>query len=166
MRLSQISSVLCTLAALTATAAAGTASDNLAVTATVANSCVITGGTLAFGTYDTVTGSAVDAQGDISVACTKDAEATITLGQGSNPDVASTDADPERQMISGANLLAYTLFSDSGRTTEWGNTAGTGKPYTAASADSVNQTVFGQIATAQDVPAGSYTDTVLATITF
>jgi spore coat protein U-like protein len=166
MRLSRIASALFTLAAMSSIAAAGTATDNLTVTATVADSCTITGGTLAFGTYDTVSGAAIDASGEISVACTKDATAAITLDQGSNASGTSTDADPDRRMLSGTEVLSYTLFTDSGRTTEWGNTAGTSKSYTAATSDSVAQTVFGRITADQDVPAGSYTDTVVATVTF
>lgn len=159
--------VLAAVARLAGSAAAGTATDNLGVTATVSNSCTITGGTLAFGTYDTISGAEVSGSGSISVACTKGASATITLGQGQNADTGSTDASPLRRMSDGgSNFLKYSLFTDSGHTTVWGNTAGTGKSYTATSSTAAAQTVFGSISSSQDVPAGSYSDSVVATVTF
>lgn len=163
----RISASLVLSLALVSTAEAGTDTDSLAVTATVAASCTITGGTLAFGTYDTVSGAAVNGTADLSVACTKDAVATITLGQGSNADTGSTDAEPARRMSDGGtDFLAYSLFSDSGRSTVWGNTELTGKSYTAATSDPETQTVFATIEGSQDVPAAAYSDTVVATVTF
>ena len=160
-----------TLAALVAIvfaapAFAGTSTSNMNVSATVSNNCTISAGALSFGTYDTVSGSAVDSTATLSVACTEGASSTITLGQGANADTGSTDAAPLRRMAAGAERLSYSLFQDTGRTTAWGNTAGTGVGYTASSSAASNQTVYGRIAASQDVPAGSYTDTVVVTVTF
>jgi spore coat protein U-like protein len=147
--------------------AAGSDSDNLTVTASVENSCVITGGTLAFGVYDTITGAAVDASTAIRVECTAGATATITLGEGANADVGSTADDPERRLSDGgSSFLAYELFIDSNRGSEWGDTLGTGKEYTAVDANPAAQTVYGRITSGQDVAAGAYADTVVATVTF
>lgn len=147
-------------------AQAGTATSNLNVSATVASTCSITAGALAFGTYDTLSGAQVDGTATVTVACTKGAAATITLGQGQNPGGGSTDAAPARRMAAGLNYLGYTLYSDSGRLTPWGNTVMTGHAYVAASSASSQLTVYGRIAANQDVPAGSFSDVVVATITF
>lgn len=148
-------------------ARAGTATSNMSVTATVSNSCTISAGALAFGAYNTVAGSAVDASGTITVACTKGSSNTVTLGQGSNANTGSTDAAPLRRLKdTGTNYLSYSLYQDSGRTTAWANTAGTGLGYSAASSASSNLTVYGRISASQDGPAGSYSDTVVATITY
>jgi spore coat protein U-like protein len=148
-------------------ALAGTDTDNLNVTASVENSCVITGGTLAFGVYDTVSGAAVNASTSINVECTAGAITTITLGEGANEDTGSTPAAPARRLYDGdASFLSYSLYSDAGRTTAWGDTAETGKGYTAITAEAAALTVYGRVAANQDVPAGSYTDTVVATVTF
>lgn len=155
------------LLTLAPAAFAGTDTDNLEVTASVQNSCVITGGTLAFGVYDTVTGAQLDASTSISVECTTGATATIMLGQGANADTGSTDDAPLRRLNDGGtNYLSYQLYSAANRGTVWGNTAGTGVEYTAASADAFAETVYGRIAGGQDVPAGSYSDTVIATVSF
>jgi spore coat protein U-like protein len=150
--------------------AAGSATSNMTVSAEVSANCSISAGALAFGTYDPVVANA-SSGGDLagtatlSVACTSGASATITLGQGSNAAGGSTDAAPLRQMASGTDNLAYALYQDSGHTTAWGNSAGTGEEYTGTGS-STNVTVYGLVAKGQNVPAGSYSDTVVATITF
>jgi spore coat protein U-like protein len=156
-----VASLLASTAAI-----AGTSTSNLTVTATVTDSCSVSAGTLAFGTYDTVTGTAVDGTGTVTVACTSGASSTVTLGQGSYAAGGSSDAVPLRQMGSGSDRLAYTLYQDAGRTTVWGNTGGTGVAYTATSSATSDLTVYGTVDAGQDVPAGSYSDTVVATITF
>jgi spore coat protein U domain-containing protein, fimbrial subunit CupE1/2/3/6 len=148
---------------------AGTATSNLAVTATVSANCSISTAPVAFGAYDPVVANAttpLDGTGTVTVTCTSGDAATITLGQGSNAATGSTDTAPLRQMKdTGSDVLAYSLYSDSGRTTAWGNTAGTGLAETGTgSAQAL--TVYGAVAAGQNVPAGSYSDTVVATVTF
>lgn len=146
---------------------AGTATSNMAVSATVANNCTISAGALAFGSYDSVAGTQVDGTATLTVACTIGSTNAITLGQGANADAGSSDAAPLRRMNDGgSNYISYDLYSDAGRTTVWGNTVGTSASYTAASSASSAVTVYGRITASQDVPAASYTDTVVATITF
>ena len=57
------------------------------------------------------------------------------------------------------------MYSDAGRTTTWGDTAGTGKADTGTGTTST-LTVYGQVAAGQNVPVGSYADTVVATVTY
>ena len=148
-------------------AEAGVATSNMNVTATVASSCSITAGAMAFGTYDPVAGSQIDGSATLSVACSKGAITTVTLGQGGNAAGGSTDLAPQRRMKdSGSNTLAYALYSDSGRSVTWGNTALVGVSYVSTSAAASNLTVYGRIHSAQDVPAGAYSDVVVATISF
>jgi len=145
---------------------AGSATANLTVSTTVVASCSISAGTLTFPNYNTVTGTQVDGQGTLSVACSRGATTSIQLGQGQNPTLSSTDAVPLRQMKNGTSYLGYTLYSDSSRLVPWGNTALTGWVYVPATSAQTNVTVYGRVTASQDVPAGTYTDTVLATITF
>jgi spore coat protein U domain-containing protein, fimbrial subunit CupE1/2/3/6 len=154
--------------ALPATSDAQPALGNLSVTATVNADCTISTSSLSFGNYNPVGTHAtnpLDNQGAVIVSCTPGAATTITLGQGLNPAGGSTDAAPLRRMASGTNRLSYTLFQNMGRTTIWGNTAGTGLSYTGTGSSS-NIAVYGRVAAGQIVPAGTYNDTVVATITF
>ncbi|HEV2271319.1 MAG TPA: spore coat U domain-containing protein [Steroidobacteraceae bacterium] len=156
------------LAASSATQA-GTATSSLSVTATVSANCTITTAPVAFGAYDPIVTNAtnpLDGTGTVTVTCTNGSAVAVTLGQGTNAAGGSTDAAPARQMKdAGTDLLAYTLYQDSGRTTVWGNTVGTSVSDTG-NGTAQSLTVYGAVAAGQNVPAGSYSDTVVATVTF
>lgn len=147
---------------------AGTATSNLSVTATVAASCTIATNAVAFGAYDPIITNKtanLDSTGTVTVTCTNGSIGTITLGQGANATVGSTDVVPLRQMAASTNRLSYQLYSDIARIAIWGNTTVTGLVRTGTgAADPV--TVYGSVTAGQNVPAGSYSDTVVATVTF
>lgn len=149
-------------------ATTGTTSFN--VTATVINDCTIGSTNIAFGNYDPTSATAVTAQGTVTAKCTKGDAVSVALGQGANPATGSTAAVPARQMASGTNLLPYHIYIASSGTTEWGTGAlGTNEP-AAQTATSVSTaltfTTYGSLPAGADVPAGSYSDTVIATVTF
>lgn len=150
-------------------ASAGTATSNLSVSASVSANCTISTSAVAFGAYDPVSANAatpLDGTGGVTVTCTQGASTTITLGQGSTPKAGSTDAVPLRQMgDGGANRLEYFLHQDAAHTTAWGNTAGTGVAHTGTGT-ATSITVHGRVSAGQNVPSGSYADTVVATVTF
>lgn len=144
---------------------AATATANLAVSASVSNNCTISTAALGFGSYDPVVAHAstnLDGSGTVTIACTKGAATTVGLGLGSNASGST------RRMTDGSsNYLTYELYQDSGRTTVWGNSgAGLFTPAVAPSKAARNFTVYGRVTSNQDVPAGSYADTVVATVNF
>src|SRR6185437_382841 len=149
--------------------ASTTATSSLSVSASVTANCTITTTAVAFGAYDPVStnaSTALDGSGAVNVTCTSGASATLTLGQGSNADVGSSDSVPARRMNDGStHYLAYALYQDNGHTTVWGNTGPTGLPNTGTGIQVVVP-VYGSVAAGQNVPAGSYSDTVVATVTF
>ena len=143
---------------------AATASANLAVSATVTNNCTISTTPLAFGSYDPVTANAtanLDGSGKVTVACTKNASATVGLSTGSN-----ASGSTRRMGDGGSNYLTYELYQDSGRSTVWNTGAGLLNTGAAPSKAARDFTVYGRITGNQDVPAGSYSDTVVATVNF
>jgi spore coat protein U-like protein len=144
---------------------AATATANLGVTATVTNNCTISTAPLAFGSYDPVVANAstnLDGTGTVVVACTKGSTATIGLGLGSN-----ASGSVRRMGDGSSNFLTYELYQDSGRSTIWSNAgAGLLSPVAAPSKTARNFTVYGRVTSNQDVPAGSYSDTVVATVNF
>lgn len=147
---------------------AGTASDTMGVSATVAGSCTINAGDMAFGTYDPIVthaSAALDATSTISVVCATGSSATLRLSQGLNAVEGSTDAAPLRQLVSGANVLSYQLFTDEALSDVWGNTLATGVSHTGTGA-AASFTVYGSIPGGQNVPLGAYVDTVTAYIDF
>jgi spore coat protein U-like protein len=147
---------------------AATDTADVEVTATVTANCNITSSGLAFGAYDPVITNAasnLDASGTLTVTCTSGSTGVIALGQGANADTGSTDAIPLRRMVSGLNFLSYALFQDAGRTTLWGNTTATDVSH-SGDGTATDVTIYGRVTSAQNVPAGAYADTVLATVTF
>lgn len=148
--------------------AAGTVTANLAVSASVSATCSISTTPLAFGAYDPVganSAAPLDGSGSVVVTCTNGAPTTVTLGQGAHANTGSSDAVPLRRMASGGAFLSYALYSDAARSAVWGNTAGTGVAHTG-SGTATSVSVYGRVAAGQNVGSGSYTDTVVATVTF
>jgi spore coat protein U-like protein len=154
---------------VTVTYGGKTAQTTFAATATITTACAISAvGTMNFGnlglSFWTTDKAAVSA--NITYTCSSGLPATITLGQGLNPEAGSSDAAPLRRMRLGAtsNHIGYNLYKDSGDTTVWGNTAATGVA-TTGTGSAQTATAYGK-ATHANVPVGSYSDTLVVTITF
>jgi spore coat protein U-like protein len=142
---------------------AADATSSMAVGATVGSTCAISTAPIAFGTYDAVTKAEINATGSVTVTCTLGAATVVKLNQGVNPTGPSTDAVPVRRMNSGANLLPYSLSTEATMATVWENTTGVAHTGTGTA---TMLTVYGRIAAGVNVPAGTYADTVVATVTF
>jgi spore coat protein U-like protein len=118
-------------------AQAASSTGPLDISATVSNDCTISAGTLNFGTYDTLAASPDDDTGTVTITCT-----------------------------SGTNFLNYEIYQDAGRTIVWGSVASGQHQNTTGTGAAQNFTAYGRIPALQNVPAGSYTDTVTATVNF
>ena len=148
-------------------AVAGNTSTTFQISASVPSSCTISTTALNFGTYDRVIGSNVTAT--VTTNCSVNASAQIMLGQGLNSDTASSNDSPLRRLKNEnggtINYLSYTLYQNSGKTTIWGNSTNTGVNVVGNGNNQVSS-VYGAITAGQSLPAGTYTDTVVANITF
>jgi spore coat protein U-like protein len=146
-----------------------TTTANLSVTAIVGATCNISTSAVSFGSYDPLVAnltSPLNATGAVGTTCSNGLTNTITLDQGVNAATGSTDAIPLRQLrSSGSNVISYFLYSNSPRTTIFGNTTGTGVGQTGTG-QAASATVYGQIPAGQNAAPGSYADTVVATVTF
>ena len=143
--------------------AAGSATGSLGVSVTVNNNCTISTLPVTFGGYDPLSGTAADSTGgSVTITCTKGATTTIGLDNGANA------SSGQRRMKDGTtDYLNYFLFSDTGRTTAWGNAAGSWVvPPAAPDKTPRPYAVYGRITAGQDVPSGTYNDTVVATVNF
>lgn len=144
-------------------ARAGTVQTTMNVSATVQNSCIISAAPMLFGNYDPVSASPTNASTSITVTCTTGTSFGVGLSAGST----SGSTVSSRHMGNAANRLSYALFSDSGRTTNWGNSPGVDAPSnTIATASPSVLSVYGQIPAQQNIPAGAYSDTVTVTVTY
>jgi spore coat protein U-like protein len=134
-----------------------------AVTAEAA--CTINTTPVAFGAYNVFSASAADGTGQITYRCTppRPPLVRIELGKG-----GSSTFNP-RQMRQSSEILNYNLYLDSTRSTIWGDGTGGTQVYTQANPlpnQNISVNVFGRIPPGQDVSAGTYTNTVTATISF
>lgn len=145
-------------------ATAATTTTNLTVTANVNTNCNFPGpaATLAFGTYDpVVTNATADLDGSttFNIRCTKGGTAVLSMNNGLNASGA------QRRLVSGGtNFMNYQLYTSAARTTIWDTTNTVS--YVATSSSSTPITVYGRVPQAQDVAAGSYSDTVVITATY
>ena len=137
-----------------------TVSTTFRVTARVEAVCEVTATDLAFGTYTAQAGTPAQGTTLLRATCTPGSTYNVGLNEGTSPG-ATINA---RKMASGANVLNYQLYSDSARSTIWGNTAGTDTVTGVGTGLAVDHTVFGAIPAAQVVPAGDYADTITVRI--
>jgi spore coat protein U-like protein len=149
---------------LAGAAFAQTDTDTFNVSANVSKNCSITTTPVAFGVYDPVVANAtapLDGTGSVVVTCTRGAGTRIDLNAGANA------SGSVRRMAGGGDFLTYELYQDTTRTTVWGSGSGAGQTIIGAPSKAPRTfTVFGRVPAGQDVVAGAYADTVVATINF
>ncbi|MFX4085804.1 spore coat U domain-containing protein [Sphingobium yanoikuyae] len=151
------------LAALIMAAPAQAACDPLALC-----TCTVSASGLSFGNYNPVASGDNDSSGTVRVRCSLvvalGGSYTIQLSKGTSSTYAP------RVLTSGGSTLAYNLYTSNARNQVWGD--GTGGSQTVTSNFiallSLDQTttVYGRIPAGQNVPPGSYSDTVLVTVIF
>ena len=152
------------LAAGSHSALAAEVATTMGVSSTVAASCTVAATPLAFGTYSQVAAANTDGTSTVTVNCTTGSAWDIALGAGAG--TGATVAN--RVMTSGLNVLNYTLYRETGRTTVWGVTDATNTVAGTGTGAAQAQTVFGRIFADQSdtAPIGTYTDTVAVDVTF
>jgi spore coat protein U-like protein len=157
-------SLLAMLAILTVSlpAVAATATSSLGVSATVQATCLNVATAMAFGTY---TGVVVDSTATITVTCTNTTPYTVSLDAGTGITPTATVTTRKMTGVPGV-FLNYALFSNTGRTTNWGITVGTDTVAGVATGAGQVLTVYGRVAAGQFVTPGGYADTVTATVTY
>jgi spore coat protein U-like protein len=126
----------------------------------VSPGCGIGANSLNFGLYS---GTVLSATTTIQVACTSGT--TYNVGLNAGTAAGATVAKRSMTLNGGTALLGYALYSNAGYSVNWGNSSGS---WVAGTGNNTvqNLTVYGQIPAGQSVLAGSYTDTIVATLTY
>ena len=143
-------------------AGASTATSTMAVSATVVASCTVSTTPMSFGNYNNTLLTSTAA---VTATCSN----TTPYNVGLNAGTASGATVTTRAMfVSGtpAVVLNYGLYSNSGRTTNWGMTVGTDTVTGTGNGAAQTITVYGQIPAAEIVAPGCTTKTITATITY
>ena len=154
------------LLALAGAAQAATKTPSFQVTATVSKNCIISAPNLNLGTFDGTNDLATSST--ISVNCTSLTPYSVDLDKGSSGSYAM------RTLVNGADRLNYNLYSNNTYTTVWGDTSGgtgraNGTGAGMAAAQTQTHTVYGRLRAVDNtgaVGAGSFSDTIIATITY
>jgi len=139
---------------------AATTTATFTVTATVSSTCSITANPLAFGVY---TGVQLDGASTLSATCSNLIPYDVGLSAGTFSGATVT-----ARKMSGLDPagLGYSLFRDSARTLNWGETIGSDVVHQTGNGVAQTIPVFGRVPAAELVDPGSYTDTITVTLTF
>lgn len=154
---------------LTLTPLGASAADHVSaevqVTATVVPNCRLTIDPLVFGSYDPLgahMNAALDGSAQMIVTCTRQTQATIVMDSGRH---AAQDGTV-RLLASRGQNLSYQLFRDSARTQVWAKGSDAMSLLSSGGRDGQRVTVYARIPPGQEVPAGTYTDVVTASVDF
>lgn len=132
----------------------------ISVQITIVPSCTISANTLSFGQYSS--DNSLDASTTLNVLCTSGTSYQIALdaGKGKGATVMT------RKLVSGSNILNYSLYQDCNRTTVWGDTKDSNTVSGAGTGLTQNIIIYGKIFSNQLSPSGDYNDVITATIYF
>ncbi len=161
----------------TGTALAGTGGGTLTARTSVAKNCTVATTPVAFGNYDPIganLSSPLNTSGSITITCVKGTTPTIGLDLGLNASGSTRrmiDSPPSGtylnyELYQPPDNLAGTACSFPGATV-WGSAgANLFSPTAAPSKAARTYSICGTVPAGQNPNAGSYTDTVTATVTF
>jgi spore coat protein U-like protein len=146
----------------TAAAFATTVTSNFTVQIVINAQCLAaTASTLNFGTPGVLSAN-VDVTSTIQVTCTNTTPYNIGLNAGTGTGATVSN----RLMTSGATTISYAMYSNPGRTTNWGNTVGTDTVAGTGNGTAQSYTVYGRVPPQTTPAPGTYTDTIMVTVTY
>jgi spore coat protein U-like protein len=125
--------------------------------------CSASANGVAFGSYNALSGLAVNSVGNVSVSC------LLSLGYNISLSSGGAGSFSPRRLNNGGNTLNYNLYTGPTYLTVWGD--GSGGTATVSGSIGfllipVNHVVYGRIPAGQNAAAGSYTDTISVTVTY
>lgn len=140
--------------------------------AAVTFTCTVSASSIAFGLYNPLSATPTAATGSWMVTCTAVGSGSATVAGTLTLSTGSSGKFSSRQMNLGTNKLLYNVYLTPSYQQILGDgTSGTYAPsdsgtVTAGQVYQVSGNMYGLIPAAQDVAAGSYSDTLLVTVTY
>lgn len=138
------------------------------------STCTVSATPMAFGSYDTLSSSAVQVNSTVTVSCVTilslllQIPYTIALGP------SSTSGTMSRGMAGpSGSQLQYNLYTSAARSTVWGNGSGGSQTVAGSVTPAIlsvgvvrSHTVYGTVPALQAVRPGSYLDSILVTVDY
>jgi spore coat protein U-like protein len=138
-----------------------TASGSASVTATVSSNCTVGATSISFGSHGILSSNA-DAQGTLSIQCNQSLPYAVSLDGG----LSGATNPTQRTMTFSAASVVYGLYQDSARSLPWGASSGVNTVSGTGTGLTQTLTVYGRVAPQTTPTAGTYTDTIVATVTY
>jgi spore coat protein U-like protein len=136
-------------------------STSTSASTTVLSTCNISATNVAFGSVGLLTANN-DATGTVNAQCSNALPYTVSLNGG-----LTGASDPtQRKMAKGAEQITYGLYRDSARSQAWGSTVGTNTVSGTGSGLSQSLTTYGRVPSQATGSPGTYSDTIVATVTY
>jgi spore coat protein U-like protein len=150
------------LAVTGSVAYAATTQSTFGVNVTIQAQCLInSASTMAFGTTGVLSAN-VNQTSTIVVQCTDTTTYDIGLDAGGGTGATVTT----RKLTGSGGTINYSLYTDTNRTTVWGNTLSSDTVAATGNGAAQSYTVYGRIP-AQTTPApATYSDTITITVTY
>jgi spore coat protein U-like protein len=130
------------------------------IRANVSATCSVTANDLSFGVYGKTT---LDGTTTLTATCTPTTSFNIGLNQGAAPGATVTT---RKMMGPNSQRLSYSLYRDSARTLNWGNTQGSDTVPSTGTGAVQTFTVYGRIPALQPVNPGTFQDAITVTVYF
>lgn len=169
MRMTTGLGVLTGLAFVGGPASATTTTQTFQVQLTIQAQCVINStATLNFGSLGVLGGAGGSTNNDqtttVAVQCTNTTPYDIGLDAGTTTGGTTTT----RLLFnsSTSETVQYKLYTDSGHSTNWGNTVSTDTVHATGNGASQSYTIYGRIPPQTTPTPGTYSDTVTVTVTY
>ncbi|MDH4226674.1 MAG: spore coat U domain-containing protein [Deltaproteobacteria bacterium] len=125
-----------------------------------AMACTVKATTPGLGTYATNQPVNNDSSGFVTVNCPGTTPYNIGLDNGLHY------AAPYRRLQNGASFANYDLYKDASRTQKWGLALTEELVYGMGTGTDQTYSVFSRVFAVQSLPPGTYTDTVIVTVTY
>jgi len=136
--------------------------------------CTVANSTLAFGSYNPVSGSTTLANATITVTCQAVISNSIAVPFMLLLSAGASGSVTNRQMTGGTTNLPYNIYTSASYSTVWDNTTGVSGTCTITGllglplleSGSASVIAYGRILALQPVSTGSYTDSLVITVNF
>jgi spore coat protein U-like protein len=137
------------------------ATSSFTVSASVLATCTISATDLNFGATSVIT-SNVDSSSQLTPRCNNGLPYTIALNGGSSSAINPAS----RKMTKGADQITYGLYRDAARSLPWGSTTGSNTAAGTGTGSNQSVPVYGRVPPQATGSPGSYTDTIIASVTY